>query len=277
LDATNVSAPLATIITHIGIDHRKILGPTLRRIAREKAGIIKKDTPVISAPQQAQVFEVLKERAVHMHAPLYVLGRDFSCRLRATKREYTSFDFTRADRQLKDLRIRLKGSFQLENVSLALAAASVLAERGFLEKHKVRVQRALEQSHIEARFEIVRTKPLTVIDAAHNPSSFAALAQALEAYFPHKKIILIFGAAQDKEVKKMLTHIPFSHLIATSFCSPRALKPGEIKRRVPCKNVLLAPNVRSAWKQARALYNNNSLIVISGSLYFAAEAKRLVR
>ncbi|MCD6228203.1 MAG: bifunctional folylpolyglutamate synthase/dihydrofolate synthase [Candidatus Omnitrophica bacterium] len=272
LDATNVVTPLVSVITHIGYDHTQKLGKRLKDIAYEKAGIIKEGIPVVSSWQRPAVLEVIKNRAKALNAPLYILGRDFNFSRVRVKSNYTLFDFWFNKTKIPNLKIALKGLHQVENASLALATLLLL-----LEKVKYpTIKEALSTTFLEGRFEIVKTQPLIILDIAHNPSSFTALASTLEKYFPTRKIILIFAVSKDKDIKKMLNKIKFKKIILTSFSNPRSLHPDKIARVAGLKEPIVTGEPREALKVALRLYNRDSLILVSGSLFLVAEVKKLL-
>jgi dihydrofolate synthase/folylpolyglutamate synthase len=103
------------------------------------------------------------------------------------------------------------------------------------------------------------------------------LSQNLKTYYPKKKIILIFAASNDKDIKKMLSRISYKHLIVTSFNNPRSFRPQEIKNICRVKKVYLAEDVKKALEIGKQLYDNGSVIVISGSLFLVSEARRALQ
>ncbi|RKY33678.1 MAG: hypothetical protein DRP68_01620, partial [Candidatus Omnitrophota bacterium] len=101
-------------------------------------------------------------------------------------------------------------------------------------------------------------------------------ASTLEKYFPTRKIILIFAVSKDKDVKKMLNKIKFKKIILTSFSNPRSLHPDKIARVAGLKEPIVTGEPREALKVALRLYNRDSLILVSGSLFLVAEVKKLL-
>ena len=275
LDSTNVVNPLVGIITHIGYDHTDKLGKKLAEIANEKAGIIKKNTPLICSLQRPSSLKVIKDKCKSMSAPLFLFERDFKVQNIRFKQEHTLFNFGFNGFTLKDLKIHLKGKYQVENASLALAALFLLEKKGIVKK-RIDYKGGLKAVGLPGRFEVVSKSPLIVIDVAHNTSSFSALGDSLKRYFPQKKIILIFACSQDKDAKKMLKKIDYSYLVLTRFNNSRSQDPLELKRIVKGKSVCLAKDIGEALKQAKEKYKNKWIIVISGSLFLVSEAKKLL-
>ena len=276
LDSTNVVNPLVSIITHIGYDHTDKLGKKLSEIANEKAGIVKRNTPLVCSVQRPSPLKVIKNKCKSRSARLFLLGRDFKTENIRLKQNFSLFNFRFNGFVLKDLKIHLKGRCQVENASLALAALSLLEREGIVEK-RIDYKGGLKASHLPGRFEVVSKSPLTVVDIAHNLSSFIALGNNLRRYFPQKKIILIFACSQDKDPKKMLKEIDYSYLILTGFNNPRSQDPLELVRIVRPKSVCLAKDIGEALNEAKKKYKDKSVIVISGSLFLVSEAKELLQ
>ncbi|MFA5008096.1 MAG: folylpolyglutamate synthase/dihydrofolate synthase family protein [Candidatus Omnitrophota bacterium] len=276
LDATNVVSPLISVITHIGYDHMDKLGTTLGEIAQEKSGIIKKNTDVVSASQAPSVFEVIRAKARKTKSELFVFGESFESANEHLKSQYTNFDFRFRGKTFDKLKIFLKGKHQIENASLAIASVFLLKEKGII-SNNLNLKTALSNSFLEGRFEVLKNKPLIVSDVAHNASSFRVLSENLKFYYPSKKIILIFSASNDKDIKKMLGKIKYKHLILTRFNNPRSYKPQEIKDICNVKFAHIAEDINRALEIAKQLYNNDSIIVISGSLFLVSEAKQILQ
>ena len=272
LDATNIVHPAVSIITHIGYDHTQKLGRSLKEIAREKAGIIKRSVPVVVSRQRRSALSEIQKKVCLMGAENFVLGRDFyfyNVKLSGGP----SFDFCFNDFKLR-ARIRLKGICQVENASLAIAAVRIL-ERKYAIK-KVSYKEGLRYAHLEGRFEIVSKRPLIVLDVAHNVSSFIALSRNIKDYFPEKKTIFIFAVSKDKDAKKMLLTIDYSKIIVTSFHNPRAAPPDEI-RKLCLGPADIEPSIEKALKKALSYYNKDSLILIAGSFFLVSEAKEVLK
>jgi dihydrofolate synthase/folylpolyglutamate synthase len=278
LDATNVVTPIVSIITHIGHDHTDKLGETLAQIAYEKAGIIKRNIPVICAVQKRCAYLAIKEKCQRMSSRLLLLGKDFQLEKVKLLNNYSIFDFKSGKLNLHNLKIYLMGRHQVENASLALAAMSVVGENASIGE-KINFKDGLNSTFLSGRFEIIKNNPLVIVDVAHNPSSFRALAESLKHYYPFKKIILIFAASRDKDIKHMLDKITFKHLILTSFNNPRSFTALEIQKLLNLKYALLSGNIQQAFEMAKKLSagQKNSLILISGSLFLVSEAKILLQ
>ena len=273
LDATNIARSVVSIITRIGYDHTQKLGERLKEIAREKAGIIKRGTPLVTTNQRKSAACAILRRARSMNAKSFVLGRDFNYyNVRLT--EKTGFDFYFRNFSLH-ARISLKGLCQVENASLAIASICVLKEKECIAK-KIDYRKGLKTASLKGRFEVALKEPLIILDIAHNVSSFRALNQNIKDYFPKKKIILIFAISKDKNAKKMLSVIDYDKIIITSFNNPRALSPHTIGELCD-KQAIIELSIEKAFKKALSYYNKDCLILVGGSFFLVSEAKEAIR
>lgn len=276
LDATNLVNPLVSILTSIGYDHTDKLGKEIADIAFEKAGIIKKGIPVVSANQRRDALEVIKKKCNEKKSPLCLFNKDIKVSNVRLRKELTLFNFEFNDFRQKDLKLKLKGRYQVENAALALAAVYLVGVDKLKDSKRI-INQGLLSSKLSARFEVISKTPLVVMDVAHNVVSFSVLKDNLKNYFPSKKVILIFACSRDKEAKKMLKKINYSRLILTGFSSSRSFFPSELKEIVASKKAYLAKDIKAALSRAIKIYKNGSLILISGSFFLVAEAKKVIK
>lgn len=275
LDATNIITPCLSVITHIGYDHMHLLGNSLAQIAYEKAGIIKKKIPVVACYQRSLAAEVIRKAAKQNEAPLYVLGRDFQVKNIRMNKNHTFFDFNSDGKSLKNIKIYQKGRYQAENSALALASLFLIL--GNRRAAVLDIKKALSQCIFEGRFELVCLNPLVIVDVAHNQSSALAVADNLKKYFPAKKVILIFSCSTDKKPNQILSPINYQHLILTQFNQSRSYNVFELKDILTKRKAIITPNLREALKKAKGLYDKQSLILVFGSFFLAAEAKTILK
>ncbi|MCM8831660.1 MAG: bifunctional folylpolyglutamate synthase/dihydrofolate synthase [Candidatus Omnitrophica bacterium] len=278
LDATNViNRPLISIITHIDYDHMDKLGNRLAQIAYEKAGIIKKKSLVISNYQRKSALKVILKKAKKEKAQFFLYKKDFFCTNIRFYKNCSYFDFRFKNFELKNLKISLLGPHQIENVALALAAIYLLKEKKIIEE-EINYRGGLLSSYIEGRFEIIKKNPLVILDVAHNPAAFGALAKNLKLYFPKKKIILIFAVSKDKDIKNMLNKLSgVDKYIFTSFSNPRSVSPQDIKKVSKISDAILTKDIKEAFRIAIKFYKKNYLILISGSLFLVGDAKNFFK
>lgn len=274
LDATNVITPLVSIITNIGIDHTEHLGATLKEIASEKAGIIKRGVPVITGEEGKAPIRVIRTASRRMRAPLYRLGADFSFRPKGAGVS-PPFDFIGIDSRLPGLTTNLIGRHQLKNASLAVTAAEVLGRIGFVIPEKA-LRRGLRRVVWPGRLEVVRRKPLVIIDSAHNPDGAAVLKEAL-LNLRYKRLILVIGMMADKDISGVFSRlVPLSSLvILTSARTTRAASPALLMQKLSGYGVKKAASqgVAGAVDLALKEAGPDDCVCVAGSVYVAGEAR----
>ena len=283
LDATNVCRPLVTVITSISLDHMAVLGPTVARIAAEKAGIIKRGRPVVSGATHPAARRVIAATAARRRAPLVELGRDFSAAylppdpaagpLAAGWLELTAGTPPVRSRH----RLGMAGRHQAENAALAVVCAGLLDARGVAVPPRA-IDRGLATARLPARIERRADRPLVVVDAAHNAASMAALAEALRpALAAHRPRVLVFAASGDKQIEEMLATVRgcFDRVVVTRYttnprCAPiDRLVTACAAARLPRPAVASGP--REALALARSLAGRDGLVCVAGSFFLAAE------
>ncbi len=204
LDATNTIRPLLSIITDISYDHTHILGNTLRKIAFEKAGIIKKDIPVLMGllPPSAdkEIAGVSRERG----APLIKLSkRDF----RQTGPDFR-FRYRHATTKLDNLKSALPGKHQILNAALVVRAVEAVRKMGYKITNDD-IRRGINRTVWPGRFQIIEKAgyPTVILDVGHNPAGMAKLAECFRALYPGRKAAVIAGMVQTKDLRKSLGHL----------------------------------------------------------------------
>lgn len=272
-DPTNALPAELAIITNVGWDHEKVLGPTLRDIAWHKAGIIKRGQTVVTAVAQPDLLAVVKGEAADKGARLLCLGEDFDYEVTGDGMLAVSTPFGR----FEGVHQAGRAGFQQHNAALALAAVAAVAPNLTAEAASM----ALQSLAHPGRFEVVGTRPTVVLDGAHNPHKMAALAAALGTAFQGKKITAVLGAIVNKDVEKMLIALlPVVSRVVTT--QPHvAGKPAiaadvlaqAVLRLAPGMEVVAADEVLAAVGLALAEAKADEVIVITGSLYLVGEAR----
>ncbi|MCC6261900.1 MAG: bifunctional folylpolyglutamate synthase/dihydrofolate synthase [Anaerolineales bacterium] len=270
LDATNVVVPKVSVITSLSYDHTAVLGNTLTLIAGEKAGIIKNNIPVVSSPQKDEALQVLERIAKEKHCDFTLVGRDIKSEFVESSLAGQKFSI-----QHSAFIIPLLGKYQIEN---AVAAYMALKKSG-IEISDEQIQKGFSQVQWRARFEIARRSPPLIFDSAHNQDSFERLSSTLEEYFPDKKVYLIFGASEDKNILSMFAALKskLKKVIATRADHPRALEVEKIvslAEQAGAESEAVVP-VRAALARALDLSSKDGSIVLSaGSMFVTAEVMR---
>ncbi|MGC2063207.1 MAG: folylpolyglutamate synthase/dihydrofolate synthase family protein [Thermodesulfovibrionales bacterium] len=279
LDATNVIDPEVSVITMIDYDHREFLGNTLAEIAREKAGIIKKGRPVISAAQPEEVLRVLRDRAAAEGAQLFVHGRDFFSERASAGPGAPVFNY-RGSRSYDALSIPLAGLHQVVNASLAAKTAEIIQE-----SHaglNLDIPKGISQVRWPGRLEMISDDPPVLIDGAHNPQAAVVLAAHLKQLLGSRfrRIITILGVMGDKDVRGILEPLLglAGEIIVTAPAYGRAAAPAALATLAASLGYTVknAPTVAKAIELARSLRHDGDLIVITGSFYTIGEAREFL-
>jgi dihydrofolate synthase/folylpolyglutamate synthase len=282
LDATNIITPKVSVITSLSYDHTAVLGNTLTLIAGEKAGIIKDGVPVVSSPQKDEAREVLERVARLKNSQLTMMGRDIKFELIESSLDgqvisihpakiTQSYSITNEI----EINIPLLGNHQVENAATAYAALKVSG----IPIADEQIQKGFSQVQWRARFEIARRDPPVIFESAHNQDSFAKLSETLETYFPGKKVYLIFGASEDKNIPGMFAEIKpkIQKIIITRADHPRALEVEKIQQlaeQAGAESETVTP-VKSALARALELSSKDGSIVLSaGSMFVTAEVMK---
>jgi dihydrofolate synthase/folylpolyglutamate synthase len=272
-DATNVLAPLVSVIAPIDLDHEAFLGDTIEKIAGEKAGIIKPKVPVIVGKQRPEALGVIVDEAGGRGAPLVRFGVDFD-----VKGESPS-SFVYRGRKTLRLSSPLRGHYQIENASLAAAALECLGRSG-MEISTDAIVKGIRSVAWEGRLEIVQEEPLILLDGAHNPAGAGALAEFLDSQKRERRsgrIILVLGILRDKNIPEILRLLlPIcDEVIFTRPDLPRAASPSELAELAGFYPLAIFKRERVPEALAYALSRSTprDLLCISGSLYTVGEAK----
>ncbi len=232
LDSTNIVDPVLSVITSLSMDHTKVLGDTLEKIAAEKGGIIKPGKPVVCSPQLPNALAVLETKTAEEKSNLTVVGRDVETTLIKHTLDGQWFEVKIPSISLEeegqkkpafsseyfkgvDYFIPLLGSHQVDNAATAITSVMQLRQLGFEISDKA-IQNGLANVVWPCRFEVLNRKPYLVVDSAHNRDSAHKLRQAMEDYFHGKPVTLIFGASEDKDISGM-----FAELLPMCFATDR--------------------------------------------------------
>lgn len=267
LDSTNIiENALLSVITGIALDHTAFLGDTVEQIAAEKAGIIKKNAPVLFGGDDETAARVIADTAKAQNVPYYRTDYTLLTNVNATLAG-TTFDY----RDRKDVAIRLLGLYQPKNASLVLDAVDILRENG-LEISEQAVRNGLQKAVWHARFEIVGRDPLVIFDGAHNPQGIEQAVKSVKQYFGNEKVYLLTAVLKDKDytgIAKMLSEIADTAFVMTPD-SPRALDAKDYAVVLEGAGMHAVPfdSIETAFTAAKAAAKaDNKPLVCLGSLY----------
>ena len=254
LDSTNIINPLLSVITNIGLDHTQFLGETLKEIAFEKGGIIKKDTPVVVGEYQPEVMPVFKELAVSKNAPL------------SLAEEHVTENFE----------TDLLGDYQLKNVKTAVQAINVLQLTNFKVTKAAIVKglkHVVENTGLKGRWQVLQEHPKVVCDTAHNREGLQIVMKQLEREH-FLKLHFVLGLVNDKDLQSILSLLPKK--AKYYFCKPnipRGLGAKELEQEAIRQGLegAVYTSVANAYNQALKNADPGDLIYIGGSTFVVAE------
>ncbi len=279
LDCTNIISPILSIITNISFDHTQFLGNTLAKIAGEKAGIIKDNTPVVvgeATPETRPVFEaVAKKHGVEIFfaedapevitsKPCVAGGRDYDSK---------SFGFFHGE---------LSGAYQTQNTNTVLSAINVLrgkiGDKGVLlniTDNNVRngLAKISHLTHLMGRWQQLADHPKTICDIGHNVAGWEYLAPQIKAQ-KHKTLRMVFGMVDDKDVNSVMAMLPKDAVYYWTQASTKraiaATKIGELGKKHGLKGQIF-DNVGKAYHEAKHDADTDDFIFIGGSNYIVAD------
>lgn len=278
LDSTNVIVPLVSVITSISYDHMNILGNTLEEIAFEKAGIIKPGIPVILYHQAIGVEKVITE-VCHKNNSQLIRVDGNSAEFLGTEDKYQKLKIS-TSKDIYEINLSLLGKVQIYNCAVAVNTIESLEKYGY-SIHKKAIYDGLSSVLWKGRMEIMKQKPMVVIDGAHNIDGIEKLAEGIKMYFKYKKLYLIIGILADKQVDDMLSAIvPMAErVIAVTPHSDRAEDAYALRDRILQFNAdcVAIQDYEQAYLQGLSFCEEDDLLIICGSLYMIGDMRKRIK
>ena len=275
-DATNViEESIATIIGSISMEHTQILGDTIEKIALEKCGIIKDKGNTIIYPNQEDcvyniIYKTCREKSNNIIIPTIDDIKILDMSILGTKFNYKGLT----------LHLPLLGEHQIKNTLVVLSTIDVLKKQSFYISNDD-IIRGISKVQHPARMEVLSQNPLILLDGAHNVDGMKSLSIAIEYYLKRKNIIGIMGMLKDKDIKNSIREVVplFNHLFTVTPNNMRALSSNKlaVEAQNLCVNILSCMRCEEALKNAIKLCDENSAIVICGSLYLASEIRPIIK
>jgi dihydrofolate synthase/folylpolyglutamate synthase len=262
LDATNAAESVVSAITPISYEHTDKLGKTLKEIAAEKAGIIKaQDLMIVTAPQKKEAMDVIEART-----------KAAGARLLEVKKSNPN------------LKIKLIGAHQLLNATVAVKVIKALKYYGIRISVDT-IKKGLYATKWPGRCEVISRNPLILLDGAQNVASAQTLKKAVKENFEYKKLILVLGISQDKDIAGICKEIcPLADvIILTQADNPRAAKVDDIEKIINLCAMRYTPwivktrNIKEAKIEALTIAKNKDLILVTGSLFVVGEAREFFK
>jgi dihydrofolate synthase/folylpolyglutamate synthase len=257
------------------LDHTHVLGTTLEKVAREKAGIIKEQVPVVTGIEDDAILNIIRKTCNEKNCELYSLKDYGSYTKKGSNLEGQIFDIDLRDHGYENLKIPLLGEHQLKNALVATLTVDVLKEKG-IKISNPSLRKGFETTLWPARLEIVQKNPFIVLDCAHNPAGMRALNSALKGVFKDHRFTFVIGIMRDKDIPKIIEEIiPLAHnIIITKPKFERASEPQKIEEEVKkhLSNVIIIEDVKEAIKHAKKNAKKEDVVCITGSIFNVGEA-----
>ena len=280
-DATNVMEQvLCSVITSISLDHVDILGDTIEKIAKVKAGIIKEKCPVVVAKQEDNIIKEIKRKAFEKNSPL-IITKNYTINVNKCEAFHQSFTYESHNKiNYHNMEISLLGLHQISNCVTALEVIEILRQKGYNISDEA-VRRGCIETKWPGRLECISRSPLFFVDGAHNPDAVEKLRESIEMYFTKRKIVFIMGVLSDKDYEKMIEIISplASKIITVEPENPRKLPARELAQKISDLHldVTAADGYKQAIMQAIDTAGEKGVIIAFGSLYYLGDLIRVYR
>ena len=254
LDCTNIITPILSVITNISFDHTQFLGDTLEKIAMEKAGIIKRDIPVVIGETTPETRNVFIQKAKEMNAPIFFAE------------EYNN-------PIANELDFELKGSYQLKNKQTILCAVSHLPLSISPSSIKEGLSHVVELTGLMGRWQTIRERPTVICDTGHNVGGWQYLSQQIKSQ-PCKNLHIVFGMVDDKDIDTVMNMLPTNATYYFTQAQTKRAIPANIVKEKGKEHHLkgyVFPQVADAYKAALHHANEDDFIFVGGSSYIVAD------
>lgn len=280
LDSTNVIRPEACVVTSIDYDHMNLLGNTLEEIAREKAGIFKRDVPAFIFESDPAVERAMAEAAERAGAPLKIVNKDidYSARFCVTDDlgPHTRVCLYTKTSRLEHLPVPLPGEHMASNCGLALAVVDHLKTVGF-DCPEDKITAGLAATKVPGRMQLVWDRPRVLVDGAHNPAAVGALMRCVGAHLPYDSMICVFGCCSDKDVPALIDKVNLGAdkvIFTRAAGNPRAADPEDLQKLFnerSGKMSQVAKTLPEALEMATRAVSREDLVCVTGSFYLVGE------
>lgn len=279
-DSTNVIKDIDKVlclITPISFDHMAFLGNTIEEIASQKAGIITKNTSVITYNENDKVLKIIEDEARKKESKFYSYKEIKVDNLKIDEFS-SSFDLSFKGHKIEDIKLNLLGYYQVHNAMLAIAGILELIDKNIIDISYDEIKKAVANTRWQGRMELINKNPRIVLDGAHNSDGIDNLVRNF-SLFKYNKLYIISSILSDKDHKKMLESLSkySKDLFLLDLDNIRKTEIDILKREAEeyFENVEITRDIKSAIEDVKKLATNDDLIVITGSLYLVSEIKQL--
>jgi len=279
LDSTNVIVPILSVITNISFDHMEMLGNTIPKIAREKAGIIKRNVPVVIGEWQKESAPVFNKTAIRKAANLSYANRSTKIMVVSSSWERSVYNVSfKGNIIFEKLVLPNSGPFQAKNLATAIWAIHVLqkthAQFEISEKQlRSGLKNLIQITAYQGRWQVMGKQPLILTDSAHNEAGLHAVCKRLSQY-ENGDVHIVLGAVREKDINNVLAHFPISaHYYFCRPNVPRGLDAEQLKSKANALGYQgrAYSSVRRALAAAKKTASKSDLIFVGGSSFVVAE------
>lgn len=252
-DKTNVIIPEVSVITTIGLDHEKIIGPTLKDIAKEKSGIIKSNRPVVLGNVPQDVLEILLNKAQSENSKSFLLGRDFQIKIMPDVIEY---------QDSKNIyNFALRPLVEAYDIGIAVQAIQLLQ----LDLDRKKIEEAINETRIPGRYDVIQTSPEIIVDGAHN---LQAMENLLNLVRKKKKgqIYVLLGMMKDKDLGPVTKLFKDEKVTLTRIDYPRAARLEDFPKEAQ-KEFEYKENFEEAYTSLKNKLQADDMLLVTGSFY----------
>ena len=281
LDATVLVNSVITAITNIDYDHTKTLGNTLPKIAKEKAGILKPNIPVVLGKMRPTPQNTIIKAAKKKDCPIVDFQKEVkisNVRLNENGGNY-DIDIPKLDIHYRNMKCNLVGRHQIDNTGLAVLIVAALFHKDGVKLNEEKVRAGLNSIIWKGRLQKISDSPKIIIDGAHNPDGIKALVYNLKHIYEYKKLIAVIGVLYDKDFKSMIKQLS-SIVDLFVICKSHSHRAAEIETlskevRKYKKPFILENDINLALAKAKEFADKDDLICVTGSLYTIGEVMKI--
>jgi len=276
LDSTNIIQPVLSVITNIGYDHMDILGDTLEKIANEKAGIIKKQTPVVIGETHPETKNVFIKKAKEMDAAIVFAEDVFKIGNVEQTNNYLSVEIISTENQKASFyKLDLRGNYQAKNLRTSIAALDQLKKTINLKEHLIHnaLSNVSRITGLKGRWEVVCDNPKIITDVAHNMDGILQVTEQLKQ-INYNQLHWVIGMVADKDIESVLKSLPKKAIYYfTKADNPRALPETDLQKKANQFNLQgkTYSKVIDAVNAAVSNFKKDDLIMVCGSVFIVAE------
>lgn len=276
LDATNIVTPLLSVITNIGLEHTHMLGDTIAKIAAEKAGIIKRERPVVIGEHHPESDPVFIATATKCESEIVFAQDEWCVTERTESVTSTHYTLTSPNGKEREIELDLLGDYQRHNLVTVMAAVDKLSACSRFTITESAASQALRNvtrnTGLKGRWQILSQKPLIVCDTGHNPHGFKHVANQI-ARQRYNKLYVVLGMVNDKDFGSIMPMLPAGEYLFTQPSVARALPAEQLQQKAAEYGLSgrLAGSVAEAFEQAKRVATEEDMIFVGGSTFMVAD------